>query len=420
MKTNRYLVATCGVLLHLMIGSVYAWSVFNQPIAAVTGFSESQISFAFSLAIFCLGMSAAFMGQLVERFSPRAVGMLASACFGSGMMLTGLAIATKQLWLLYLGYGVIGGIGLGAGYVTPVSTIIKWFPDHRGLATGLAIMGFGFAALLTSPLAQFLINHTGVVRTFYLLGVIYFAVMMLAAQFIKKPTTNDLAKLTVTTNSNRKYTLTNRNMTANAAVKTTTFWSLWVMFFINITCGIALVSAASPMAQQITHMSADTAAMMVGIIGLFNGFGRLFWATLSDYLGRRLTFSVIFVVDVLMFAIMLTTTSDWWFIVALCLTMSCYGAGFAVIPAYLDDVFGTKQLGAIHGYVLTAWAAAGMVGPVILSFSHELFHTYTTTLVVFIFLAAVALITSILVFFQINRMKTPTAPTTATLDPTIK
>lgn len=392
MKTNRYVVALAGVMLHLMIGSVYAWSVYAKPIAAATRWSESSISFAFSLAIFFLGMSAAFMGRLVEKFCPRVTGTIAAICYGLGTALTGIAIQSGHLWLLYLAYGVIGGLGLGAGYVTPISTIIKWFPDRRGLATGLAIMGFGFAALLTSPIAQFLMAHVGLTRTFYVLGASYFLIMLVSAQFIKKPTDEDLADFKAA--QKKSVSLTGLNLTANEALKTKTFYLLWFMFFISITCGIALVSAASPMAQELTGMSAAGAAMMVGIIGLFNGFGRLVWATLSDYIGRPLTYSLIFVVDMAMFIILIFTHVPMIFAIALCLLMSCYGAGFSVIPAYLGDVFGTKELGAIHGSILTAWAAAGMVGPVLLSFTHQVLKSYYVTLAVFIAIAGIALAVS--------------------------
>jgi OFA family oxalate/formate antiporter-like MFS transporter len=297
---------------------------------------------------------------------------------------------------LYASYGVIAGLGLGAGYVTPISTIIKWFPDRRGLATGLAIMGFGFAALLTSPVAQFLMSSVGLSNTFYILGAGYFLIMIVSAQFIKRPTAEDLANFT--SEDKEAVSLTGGlQMTANQALKAKTFYLLWFMFFISITCGISLVSAASPMAQELTGMSAATAAVMVGIIGLFNGFGRLVWATLSDYIGRPLTYSLIFVVDMAMFVILIFTHSPFIFAVALSLLMSCYGAGFSVIPAYLGDVFGTKELGAIHGSILTAWAAAGMVGPLLLSFTHEVLKSYYVTLAAFIILAGLALCVSFLV-----------------------
>ena len=389
---NRYGVAIAGVILHLMIGGVYAWSVFTKPISAYTGWKETSVSFAFSLAIFFLGMSAAFMGRLVEKFGPTVTGTISSICYGSGIALTGLAIQSHHLWLLYLAYGVIGGLGLGSGYVTPVSTIVRWFPDKRGLATGLAIMGFGFAAMLTGPVAQHLMALVGIANTFYVLGAFYFVVMIVADQFIKKPRPHELPQA-IAENAQR-VSLTNQELTANQALKTRTFAFLWFMFFINITTGIGLVSAASPMAQNMTTM-ASAAAVMVGIIGLFNGFGRLAWATLSDFIGRPLTYSLIFVLDILMLFVLLFFKTPFIFALALCLLMSCYGAGFSVIPAYLGDVFGTKELGAIHGYILTAWAAAGMVGPILLSYTHQVLHNYYVTLIVFVIIDALAMIVSV-------------------------
>lgn len=390
---KRYGIALAGVVFHLMIGGVYAWSVFTKPIVRQTGWRESSVAFAFSLAIFFLGMSAAFMGRLVEKFGPSTVGTISSIFYGTGIALTGLAIHNRQLWLLYLAYGIIGGLGLGSGYVTPVSTIVRWFPDKRGLATGLAIMGFGFAALLTGPVALRLILTIGLVNAFYVLGLFYFVVMVIAAQFIKKPQPHELP--TVIAQNAARVSLTNQEMTANQAVRTRWFASLWFMFFINITTGIGLVSAASPMAQNMTAMTPATAAIMVGIIGLFNGFGRLAWATLSDYIGRPLTYSLIFVLDVVMLLILIIFKQPFIFALALCLLMSCYGAGFSVIPAYLGDVFSTKELGAIHGYVLTAWAAAGMVGPLLLSWTHQVLHNYYVTLIVFIIIDLLAMIVSL-------------------------
>ncbi|TEA90920.1 L-lactate MFS transporter [Lacticaseibacillus paracasei] len=391
MSKRRYLVAIGGILLHLMIGSVYAWSVFTGPIAKQTGWALSSVTVAFSIAIFFLGMSAAFMGRLVERFGPRLTGTVAALLYGSGILLTGLAVQLESLPLLYIGYGVVGGLGLGAGYVTPVSTIIAWFPDKRGLATGMAIMGFGFAAMLTGPIAQNLIAGIGLVPTMYVLGIAYLLIMLTAAQVIRKPRTGEVPAADIA----KSVSLTGTAMTANQAVKTRSFRYLWLMFFINITCGIGLVAVASPMAQQQTGMSAATAAMMVGVVGLFNGFGRLAWATLSDLIGRPLTYTLIFTVDVAMLAGILVFSSPLLFGIALCLIMSCYGAGFSVIPAYLGDVFGTKQLGAIHGYVLTAWAVAGVVGPPLLSLSDQYFHSYTYSLIFFVALELVAFILSI-------------------------
>ncbi|WP_461215017.1 L-lactate MFS transporter [Lacticaseibacillus sp. GG6-2] len=404
MKTNRYVVAVAGVIFHLMIGSVYAWSVYTQAIQAATPWSEAAISFAFSLAIFFLGMSAAFAGRLVERFGPHVTGTIASFCYGAGMVLTGVAVHTQQLWLLYLGYGVIGGKGLGFGYVTPVSTIIKWFPKHRGMATGCAIMGFGFAAMLTSPVAHQLLSTVGVEQTFFTLGGVYFVVMVIAAQFIRPP------KTVATTDHGQVngVSLTGgAQLTANQAVRTREFRLLWLMLFINITCGIGLVAAASPMAQANTAMTAATAALMVGIIGVFNGLGRLLWASASDWLGRPNTFSLVFAIMTALLLALLVIHSPVIFTIVFCIILSGYGAGFSVIPAYLSDVFGTKELGAIHGYVLTAWGIAGLVGPVILSVVHEVTHSYHTTLIVFGMLELVALTIS----FTIRRAFVKTAAT---------
>ncbi|GFZ27136.1 L-lactate MFS transporter [Lactobacillus corticis] len=401
-KHNRYLVALCGVLFHLMIGSVYAWSVFSKPIMAATSWSESQISFAFSLAIFCLGMSAAFMGRIVEKYGPTTTGTNSAILFGIGIAGTGLAIHSNQLWLLYLTYGVIGGLGLGSGYVTPVSTIIKWFPDKRGLATGLAIMGFGFAALVTSPIAQKLMASVGLEKTFFILGACYFIVMIVAAQFIKRPRPNELPE---NLQHIQPKEATGLQMRANDAVKTPVFWGLWFMFFINITTGIGLVSAASPMGQEMTGMSAGIAAILVGIIGLFNGFGRLVWATMSDFLGRPQTYSLIFIVDIICLALILLLHQQLIFSIAICILLSCYGAGFSVIPAYLGDVFGTLELGALHGYILTAWAAAGIVGPVLLSYTHQVLGSYNVTLIVFMIIDLISLVVSLLIKKHIKNLQ---------------
>lgn len=387
MKTNRYFIATCGVILHLMLGSTYAWSVYRNPIIAETGWDQSAIAFAFSLAIFCLGMSAAFMGQLVEKFGPRLTGSISAFLYALGNILTGLAIAENSIVLLYLGYGIIGGIGLGAGYITPVSTIIKWFPDKRGLATGLAIMGFGFAALLTSPMAQWLIIHSGIINTFYILGVMYFVVMILVSQFIKLPTSKDFYILS---KDNLPTDIT-QGVSAKKALKTWDFYMLWMIFFINISCGLGLISVVAPMAQDLAGISASEAAIIVGIMGVFNGFGRLLWASLSDFIGRPLTFLILFIVNILMTIMIMLSHSLILFVIAMAILMSCYGAGFSLIPPYLSDIYGAKELAILHGYILTAWAMAALFGPMLLATSYAITHTYTATLICFILLYLIAL-----------------------------
>ncbi|MGT2960196.1 L-lactate MFS transporter [Streptococcus caballi] len=393
-QTNRYLVAACGVILHLMLGSTYAWSVYRNPIMTETGWDQSSVAFAFSLAIFCLGMSAAFMGHLVEKFGPRVTGSISAVLYASGTVLTGVAVQQKELWLLYLGYGILGGLGLGAGYITPVSSIIKWFPDKRGLATGMAIMGFGFASLLTSPIAQQLIFSRGLVATFYILGAIYFVVMLTVSQFIKRPSQQDIDNL-ISRSSDHKVSDLTTGITANQALKTREFYLLWAILFINIACGLGLISVVAPMAQDMANMSATAAAVVVGMMGIFNGFGRLLWAVLSDYIGRPLTFILLFAVSIIMSGLLMISHTPTLFITAMAILMTCYGAGFSLIPPYLSDFFGAKELAALHGYILTAWAMAALVGPMLLSITFEQTGSYLVTLGVFIGLYLIGLVISV-------------------------
>ena len=381
---NRYLIASWGVILHLMLGSTYAWSVYRNPIIAETGWNQSSIAFAFSLAIFCLGMSAAFMGQVVDKFGPRVTGTISAILYASGNILTGVALANHSLLLLYLGYGVLGGIGLGTGYVTPVSMIIKWFPDKRGLATGLAIMGFGFASLLTSPISYFLITKYDVINTFYLLGVAYFLVMLIVSQFLKFPYYSEQ-------DTNDSHKQLSQGIGAKKALKTVEFYLLWLILFINISCGLALISVVSPMAQDVAGMTANQAAIIVGLMGIFNGFGRLLWASLSDYIGRPLTCTILFVVNILMTISLIFLHAPALFTIAMAVLMTCYGAGFSLIPPYLSDIFGAKELATMHGYILTAWGMAALAGPMLLAVIYSATKSYTSTLVVFILLYLFAL-----------------------------
>ncbi|HEP1659427.1 TPA: OFA family MFS transporter [Streptococcus pyogenes] len=392
-KTKRYIIATAGILLHLMLGSTYAWSVYRNPILQETGWDQAPVAFAFSLAIFCLGLSAAFMGNLVEQYGPRLTGTVSAILYASGNMLTGLTIDRKEIWLLYIGYGVIGGLGLGAGYITPISTIIKWFPDKRGMATGFAIMGFGFASLLTSPIAQWLIETEGLVATFYLLGLIYLIVMLFASQLIIKPTAAEIAILDKKRLQNNSYLI--EGMTAKEALKTKSFYCLWVILFINITCGLGLISVVAPMAQDLTGMSPEMSAIVVGAMGIFNGFGRLVWASLSDYIGRRVTVILLFLVSIIMTISLIFAHSSLIFMISIATLMTCYGAGFSLIPPYLSDLFGAKELATLHGYILTAWAIAALTGPMLLSITVEWTHNYLLTLCVFIVLYILGLMVAL-------------------------
>lgn len=405
---NRWLIALSAVGIHISIGSVYAWSVFTKPLQEQMGWGLKQISFTFSLAILFLGLSAAFLGHFVEKFGPRAAGTLSALLFGLGIAGAGLAIHLESLLLLYLFYGMIAGIGLGVGYITPVSTLVKWFPDRRGLATGLAIMGFGFASLISSPIMNHLIEAYGISNTFYILGLAYFLIIFCSAQYLAPPKEGWVPKgleAAVQKSGAMKLNRDLRQLTANEAVRTRQFWALWVMLFINITCGIAILSVASPMAQELVGMSAAGAAGMVGIMGLFNGSGRIVWATISDYIGRPNVYTLFFIFQIAAFFMLPNITVGVLFSIIVYMIMTCYGGGFSSIPAYIGDLFGTKQLGAIHGYILTAWAAAGLVGPIFVAWVRETTGSYQGTLVIFSGIFIIALAVSLLIRLDIKKLR---------------
>lgn len=404
---NRWLIAAAAVGIHLSIGSVYAWSVFTKPLMNQFGWELIDVSWTFSIAILFLGLSAAFMGHFVEKHGPRKSGTVAAILFGIGILGSGLAVTMESIYMLYLFYGVLGGCGLGIGYITPVSSLVKWFPDRRGLATGLAIMGFGFAAMISSPIMARLIESVGIANTFYILGTVYFVVMFCSSQYLAPPPKGWAPKgFQEQIDSGKKKIVADLSqLTANEAVKTKRFWALWLMLFINVTCGIAILSVASPMAQEIVGMSAVAAATMVGLMGLFNGAGRIAWASTSDYIGRPNVYTTFFIIQIIAFFMMPTITSALLFSVTIYLIMTCYGGGFASIPAYIGDLFGTKQLGAIHGYILTAWALAGLAGPILVSWVRETTNSYTVTLYIFAAMFAVALAISLLIRLDIKRLK---------------
>ena len=374
---NRWLIALAAIGLHISIGSVYAWSVLTRPIMTDMGFTMSQTTWTFSLAILMLGLSAGFLGSFAEKIGPKKSGLLSMLFWVAGLLGTAYALSIHNLTLLYLFYGIIGGIGLGIGYITPVSTLVKYFPNRPGFATGLAIMGFGFASLIAGPLMQYLVAQVGLVDTFIILGVIYLVIMGASSLYLKAPqqkhptrTSKDRSTMYVHTHG----------MLANDAMKTWQFGALWWVFFINITCGIGLLSLASPMAQEAIGMTPTAAASLVGIIGIFNGGGRIAWSTISDYLGRAQTYILFFIIEIVAFYLLAQTNSALTFQILILLIITCYGGGFACMPAYLADLYGIRQLSTIHGRVLTAWGLAGIAGPMLVSYFHEAGYGYTTAL----------------------------------------
>ena len=392
---NRWLIAASAVGIHISIGSVYAYSVMTNPVKDIFDVDGSVIKWAFKIAILLLGLSAAFLGRWVEKVGPRISGTTAGIFYGLGIIGSGLAVQLESLILFYLCYGVIGGIGLGLGYITPVSTLVKWFPDRRGLATGMAIMGFGFAALIFGPVMQSLFDSVGVSIAFYILGVIYMVLILSSARYIERPPEGYLPE-GYKPGEGKTIKKDMANITANEALKTPRFYYIWIMMFINIACGIAIISAASPMMQEKLNYTPMEAAAIVGLIGVFNGLGRIAWSTLSDYLGRANTYIVFFAFQILAFYFLPQISMELAFLIVLFTVITMYGGGFATLPAFLGDLFGTKQLGAIHGMVLAAWGLAGVVGPTIYDVVKNATGSLDTTLKVFAGLFIIAFIVSLL------------------------
>ncbi|MBS63592.1 OFA family MFS transporter [Salinisphaera sp.] len=420
---NRWMVPPAALCIHLCIGQVYAFSVFKIPLTQIVGvtesapadWSQSTLAWIFSLAIAALGLAAAFGGQWLERVGPRKAMALAAACFGGGFIVSAFGVWWHQIWLVYLGYGVIGGIGLGIGYISPVSTLIKWFPDRPGLATGMAIMGFGGGAMIGSPLATSLMaffsgpDTVGVGSTFVAMGIIYFLFMMIGALIVRIPAKDWQPQgFDPEQDGKQDKMITRGHVHVNQAMKTPQFYFIWLVLFLNVTAGIALLEQASPMAQEMVGTSAAAAAGFVGVLSIFNMAGRFFWASTSDYIGRKMTYVIFFVLGMLLYAGVPSIAAGGnivLFVLACCIIVSMYGGGFATVPAYLRDIFGTMHVGAIHGRLLTAWAAAGVVGPVLLNQLREgrieagvaPADAYTTTLYIMVALLAVGLVCNLLV-----------------------
>lgn len=399
MRRNRWLIALAAVGIHICIGSVYAWSVLTKPVMAAMGLTLSETTWAFSLAILFLGMSAGFLGGFVERIGPSRSGLVSALFFGTGLLGTALAVHMHSSALLYLFYGCIGGIGLGTGYITPVSTLVKWFPRHRGFATGLAIMGFGFAALIAGPVMRWLVDTYGLLENFVILGCVYAVVMIASASYLRPPKKGEIPVLIDEVLAQeaalgKKRTVLGPQMTRKEAMHTWKWYALWWVFFTNITCGIGLLAVASPMAQEVIGMTPAQAASLVGIIGIVNGGGRIVWSSISDWIGRGVTYMVFFLFEVFAFHQLSITREGFIFQALVLAIISCYGGGFSCMPAFLSDIFGVRQLASIHGSILTAWGIAGVAGPLILAFMKETTGSYSATLQLFAGMLAVAFVIS--------------------------
>ena len=369
---NRWRIPIGAVLVHICIGSVYAWSTFNRPIQQLLPptawwFSPPYTTFTTALAL--LGLSAAFGGPWVERRGPRAAATASALFFGTGLVIGGAGLALRQPVLVFLGMGVIGGIGCGLGYISPVSTLVKWFPDRRGMATGMAIMGFGGGAFVAGYLNVFLMERLGVAATVMSLGCVYLIVMIAGSRLLQSPPPGWTPP--AWTGPTRTHAMiTDRSVSRNEAIRTVQFYLLWGILFINVTAGIGILAQASPMMQDMFKRTPFEAAAVVSLISLFNAGGRFLWASGSDYIGRRNTYTVFFVAQFLLFLLIpgLAARGSWTlFEISLFIVFTMYGGGFATIPAFLADIFGPQNVGAIHGALLTAWSAAAIVGPVIIT-----------------------------------------------------
>ena len=409
MKTtkNRWLIALSAIAIQLSIGAAYAYSVYTKPISETMGWSPTEITYAFTIMMALGGISAAFFGGFVEKNGPRKSAMVAAFLFGLGQAGAGFATQIDSLVLFLLTYGFMSGMGLGVGYIAPISTLVKWFPDRRGLATGMAVMGFGAGALITAPVAASLIASVGVTTTFYILGISYFILISLGASYIAPPPEGFMPKgMEADLASGKKVMKKDlAQLTARQAVKTRRFWMLWTMMLINVSAGIMIISVASPMAQELVGLTAAGAATLVGIMGIFNGGGRLGWAAISDYIGRPTVFMMFFIIQIVAFVMLPGITNVIIFQVFILLIVSCYGGGFSNLPAFIGDMFGTKQLGAIHGYLLTTWSLGGIIGPAIVSQVYAATNSYVPVFYIFIGLISVALVLSILIRMDIRRVE---------------
>ncbi len=419
---NRWLVPPAALAIHLCIGMAYGFSVFWLPLSRSIGINkfvacsdQTLVSALFTtscdwrvvdlapmymLFFIFLGSSAAIWGGWVERVGPRKAGVVAAFCWCGGFVISAVGIISHQLWLMWLGSGVIGGVGLGLGYISPVSTLVKWFPDRRGMATGMAIMGFGGGAMIGSPLADMLMNHfrtpdsVGVWQTFITMGAIYFVFMLGGAFGYRLPPAGWRPAGWAPPAPGAKVMMTHGHVHLRDAHKTAQFWLIWLVLFLNVSAGIGVIGMASPMLQEIfggslighpeisfTHLNdeqrrmvATIAAGFTGLLSLFNIGGRIVWASMSDYLGRKATYYTFFQLGIALYASAPTLAHSGntaLFVLAFGIILSMYGGGFATVPAYLADVFGTQFVGAIHGRLLTAWSAAGIIGPIVVNYIRQ-------------------------------------------------
>ncbi|MDP8949227.1 MAG: OFA family MFS transporter [Actinomycetota bacterium] len=400
---NRWLIAAAGVVIQVALGAVYAWSVFRIPLTEAygEGTSVSAVNTTFSIAILSLGFAAFFGGLWMGRSGPRIVALASGVLYGGGIFLA--SFAEPSLWILYLTYGLMAGIGIGLGYIVPIATLVKWFPDRRGFITGVAVAGFGAGALLTAPIAKQLIQGIGLFSTFLVLGILYFVMVVGGALFMKNPPEGWKPEGWEPPTEARSGT-SGIDFEFGDAIKTWQWYALWAMLFLNVIAGIALISEADPIAQKIAGVSPATAAILVSLISVGNGAGRFLWAWLSDAIGRKWTFLTMYLLQVALFLLIPIVGSSFFLLAVLAvIIVSCYGGGFGTMPAFNADYFGSKNVGKIYGLMITAWGFGGVFGPILISRIIDTTGSYTAA---FYIIAGILLVSSILPFI----VRPPKAP----------
>lgn len=379
--TNRWVVAISGIVMQLLLGTVYGWSVFKKPLMDAHGWSGPQVGLAFTIVIFCLGCAAALGGKFVDKAGARKVATVAAILFGLGTLIAGYANSINNLFLLWLGYGVIGGIGNGLGYITPIAVLVRWFPDKKGVITGLAVMGFGFGSALIGLTVPALLTGIGITNTFYILGAIYLIVLLTFAQNLNNPPEGWVPPVCVNPNMKTKAACAVVNpVDLKQALGMNQFYLLWAVLFINVTAGLALISNMSPMAQSQLGLTAVAAGTIVFVSSLFNGAGRIFWAALSDKIGRKNVFLIMLISQIPLFLLLPKVANVVIFGAISCYILSCLGGGFATMPSFAVDTFGPKNIGGIYGKILLAWSTAGVVGPMLMEHFKKVSGSFTLAL----------------------------------------
>jgi OFA family oxalate/formate antiporter-like MFS transporter len=393
-NTNRWGLAAAGFLMQMALGAVYAWSVFRIPLAKQFHWSISDVTLTFTICVFVLGVAAFFGGLWLNKKGPRIVALTGGFLYGLGVFLA--SFSADKLWWLYLSYGLIGGIGLGFGYIVPVAVLVKWFPDKRGLITGIAVGGFGAGALVTAPVATRLIQSVGVLQTFAYLGIAYLIVTMATGALMKNPPDGWKPEGWSPSATQSKQRAA-KDYSLGGALKTWQWWALWLLLFLNTSAGISLISQESPMFQEIAKVSAIVAAGMVGVVSIGNAVGRIFWAWTSDAITRRWTFVVMFLVQVGLFWMLPNIASVTILTTVSFIILMCYGGGFGTMPAFAADYFGSKNVGPIYGLMLTAWGCASAFGPLLIAHLRQASGSYVSGLHIIAGIMAVSVLLPILV-----------------------